>query len=117
MSAVYIEPASKGFAVFRNGKRTKWKLSIESMVPIKKRNKLEHYYILIKSNDKVIDRAYFTDDGEVWLVYSGADIPNYIRDLAVDILSRGDMNDYISGEKVSNKFTELGLAKADAMAK
>lgn len=114
MNDVYMESAKKGFVVFRNNKRTKWKLSIESMVPIKKRNKIEHYYILIKNNNKVVDRVFFNDNGSIEFVYDGKDVANYIKDMVVYILDNGDVNRYIINNNINNKFTELGKARRKA---
>ena len=61
MNTIRIESANGGFDIIRDGKKTQWKISIESMVPVKKRSTIEHYYIIVRKKEKIIDRVLYID--------------------------------------------------------
>ncbi len=97
----------RGFGMMYNGSRTKWEISIDSMVPAKNRMSLSDYYIIVYKSGTNMDRYYFKD-GIVCSVYSNSNIPKYVKDIVVDILNTGDMNKYIDGEVLDNNFTRIG---------
>jgi len=108
--SVTIVPSKDGFSIKRNGKKTAWSLTIASMVPIKKRTTIEHYYILVIKDKKVIDRVLYSN-GDISWIYSSEAVPNYVKGIAEDLLDTGDINKYSENKVFDNKFTRLGLAK------
>ena len=105
----YIIPAKYGFQLVYRDKRSKWSISIESMVPRKKRTKLEHYYIIVRKDSEFVDRFYL-ENGTVSSV-TGAAIPNYVYDIVTNIIGTGDVNYFLQGRKIDNEFTRLYAKK------
>jgi hypothetical protein len=109
MSIVFIEPAKGGFSIIRDGKESPWRISIESMVPVKKRTSVRDYYIIVRKGGKAIDRIKYDEQDVSWVVDS-KDVPKYVKELCAYLLKTGDLNRYSQGRTYSNKFTELGMA-------
>lgn len=106
-----IALARKGFSLLYNNKHTKWSIEIGSMVPRHKRSKLSDYYIIVRNKDKIIDRVY-VDDGNVIWVHGADDLPAYVREISENIITTGDINRFIIGDKkIENKFTQIGAAR------
>ena len=108
--SITIVPSKDGFSIRRNDKKTAWSITIASMVPVKKRTTIEHYYILVIKDGKVIDRALYSDGNVSW-IYSSEAVPNYVKEIAEDLLGTGDINKHSENKVFDNKFTRLGLAK------
>ena len=108
---IYIETISGGFSIMKDGHKTKWSFSIESMVPVKKRTKLEDYYLLLKTGDKNIDRVFIPSKGDIKWINESASLPKYAVELAEDIITTGDLNKYLKDKVIENKFTMIGMAR------
>jgi len=110
MSIVNIESGKYGFSILRDRKKSKWSMTIGSMVPMHKRTKLSDYYIIVRENDKIVDRVYI-DNGEAKWVHDAVNLPIYVRELAEYIMLTGDVNKYFIGKnKIDNKFVRIGVA-------
>ncbi len=96
----------RGFGMIYNGSRTKWEISIDSMVPARSRVSLSDYYIIVYKSGINIDR-YYIKNGAVFSVY-GLSIPKYVKDIVVDVLGTGNINKYIDGEVIDNNFIRIG---------
>lgn len=104
-----IVPANHGFNFIYNGSDTKWSMTIGSMVPVDKRSKLEHYYIIIRNRKNVADRVFLNGNGAPEWVFEKKDIPKYVAEVAEYIMMSGDVNRFIIGDTViNNKFTRIG---------
>jgi hypothetical protein len=108
-----LELAKKGFKFKYNGSESKWSIVISSAIPIKKREKLEDYYILVYKGDELIDRFYLEPNGVTSV--NEADIPKYVKSTIEYIMSTGDINKYLEGKNIDNLFTRFG-AKKEARA-
>lgn len=102
----HIETKKRGFVFFYNGSESKWSFTIESMTPIHKRFKLSDYYIIVRENGKSIDRFYLKDE-EVVSVRNYS-IPHYVKDTIIEIVKTGNINKFLNGKTLHNRFTELG---------
>jgi len=107
-----LERNRHGFGFEYNGNKSKWSISIESMVPRHKRSKLSDFYILIKENGKLVDRYYI--DGDKIVSVRNYDIPHYVQDTVVSILNGEDINKFLGNEKIFNRFTELAAEKMNS---
>jgi len=110
MNILSLKPKSGGFLIIRDGKKTTWMASIGSMVPVKKRTELSHYYIIVKKGKKIVDRLLYENSSIAW-INGGDDIPKYIREPIEDIMLTADLNKYSDDIVYDNGFTRLGMTK------
>ena len=113
MSDIKLTPSKNGFSIKRNGTKTNWSITIASMVPVKKRTTIEHYYVLVIKDGKVLDRVLYEDGSLKW-IYGKENIPAYVSNLGEYLLSTGDINRYSDKTIYKNKFTEFGLVKTES---
>jgi len=112
MATCGLKKIGSGFNVLYNGSSSKWNLTIGSTVAIEKRDRLEAYHLLISENGTVNASITYDENGpKLNLTRTNYVVPDYVKSIAFDIMSKGNINDYLDEESVDNEFTRLGSAR------
>lgn len=101
-----LEKLIRKYGVIYRGKSTKWTIEVKSAVRTHSRHKLSDYYLIVE-NDGVFRERFHIRDEKVARV-TGNTLPKYIVSLCEDLMATGDVNKYLLGDPVDNKFTQIG---------